>query len=354
MLALVAQVPSRAHLKRPDRVRGDLADNLIRLYNALWRHAHARGTARYRLTWGQLLAAAGYEERTYDPAWFGSLRSYVRLFEEAGLVRMSGRDELADGRTCVVTLLAPPGGLESAEDGRRSSAGQPTCEARRRTETRSQRAAWRERPYVHKGGRGRARQRWSFFWGPEVASQGVHSPSGSEHEKGSARVHAIEPRSGVDVGAALDELRTAAATGGAEALIAAAEAGAPPAAVAIAGWELLIAPWLASLGRETAPRLSHKRRRQLVNACASIDRTQGRPGAGLVHLVEVMGVCSSDLQFFDPERADRREWERVPASLGYFVVMVRQSSRRWRRHWRLRRAMTDRATAGSASGARDA
>jgi hypothetical protein len=119
VVSLIAAVPSREGMRPP---RSDLADNVLRLYNALWRHAYARGTARFRLTGDQLRAAAGYEEPSYS-GWLTSIKRYVGLLEEAELVSMNGRDELADGRTCVVTLLAPPEPLESDEARRRSSAG---------------------------------------------------------------------------------------------------------------------------------------------------------------------------------------------------------------------------------------
>jgi hypothetical protein len=119
LISRVAEIPSREGMRPP---RSDFADNLARFYQALWRHARARETGRYRLTWGQLAAACGYEQPSYNTNQLTTLERYSRVLEEAGLVRISGRDELADGRTCVVTLLRPPERLESA-DGRRSSAG---------------------------------------------------------------------------------------------------------------------------------------------------------------------------------------------------------------------------------------
>ncbi len=118
LISRVAAIPSRAGMREP---RNDYADNLARFYQALWRHAHARQSGRYRLTGRQLARACGYPEPSADVRWLTSLERYRGVLEEAGLVRISGRDELADGRTCVVTLL-DPGPLESA-DRRRSSAG---------------------------------------------------------------------------------------------------------------------------------------------------------------------------------------------------------------------------------------
>ena len=107
--------------------RSDLADNLMRTYNALWRHAHARHTARFRLTHRQLIEATGYLVPDYikdgRERKLTSLVSYLTLLEEAGVVRWDGRDDLADGRSSVVTLLEPPEPLPSAPEGRRSSAG---------------------------------------------------------------------------------------------------------------------------------------------------------------------------------------------------------------------------------------
>jgi hypothetical protein len=119
LLTRVADLPSRKGKRKPRR---DLADNLGRFYDALWRHAHARHTARYRLTHHQLARACGYKDWSYRAGQLTSIRNYIAVLEEAGLIRISGRHELADGRACVVTLLPPP---ELSESGvcRRSSAG---------------------------------------------------------------------------------------------------------------------------------------------------------------------------------------------------------------------------------------
>ena len=63
LLTRIDELPSREGKRFP---RADLADNLGRFYDALWRHAHARGTVRYRLTGRQLAAACGYQEWSYD------------------------------------------------------------------------------------------------------------------------------------------------------------------------------------------------------------------------------------------------------------------------------------------------
>lgn len=360
-------LPSREGKRAP---RSDLLDNVGRFYDALWRHARARGTGRYRLTARQLALACGYEEWTYrnGTGWLTSLTRYRDLLEEAGLARISGRDDFSDGRTCVVTLLEPPERLESAAEGRRSSAGDATsCWAVRRRETRPQRIERRVRPWCPKGGRGRATERWVFSFGPYVGYQGSVPPTGepsfsqavrareaaadpgrlsdappppaamSEREAvraaiaaslaaagggGNVEIPPSPPIGSLDRGAAFEAARTAAGRGGAPALRELAGQGLDPLVLGIVAWELLF---------DGPPRLTGKRRGELLRAAAIIDRVLEEPGAGGRHLLLLMGEHAERLRLLPSE------FER-PGSLAFFVTQLRADARHWRRGWRARRA----------------
>lgn len=367
LLERVAEVPSREGMRPP---RADYANNLRQSWSAVWRWAHGRRSGQFRITWRQLYDACGLPERDYDHPET-SVRRYMAVFEEAGVLTISGRDELADGRTCVVTLLEPPARLESA-DRRRSSAGQGTsCTAVRRRETRSQRADRRDCPYRRKGGRGRATPTHDFYWGSYVSTQGVDPPKGGStpttkdvrareaEPPGGGLMDAIRPRGcGAgnagpvpDVGAALEAARTAAARGGVRALEELAGVpGAHPVVLAIVAWELLFG------GR---PGLSRRRRLHLERACAVHDRLDGRRGAGVGRLLWMMNGVACDLAD-QAEGArtgsrlalDRHRTQPAPATLNYFVTRLRSSGRS--RRGAARRAKREPGAPGSSGAGTDA
>jgi len=346
LITLVGELPSREGMRPP---RSDYADNLIRFHNALWRHAHALQTACYRMTWDQLRAAAGYEPVSYASR-LTSLENYAAALQETGVLTITGIGDLADGRACVVTLKEPPDAAailtEAAERGER-------CEARRRRETRSQRRAWRVAPYVAKGGRGRAVERWDFRWGTYVGSQG--SSFSKEKEEPlkpcvGARRSLVDasapPASGADPGGAggipptrsaapdwapsprnrgavLERLRTASTEGGVVELRAAALAGADPVSVGIVGYELLFP--------ERPLRMSRKRREQLRRSALVIDRVHGERGAGAVHLLALMEQRAAEIEVF------LQNPPKPPESIAYFVVRLRADACDWRKSWRERR-----------------
>src|SRR5437660_680906 len=103
----------------------------------------------------------------------------TRLAAQAFLDRMTAEVPLPDSQDSLEAEKAAGRGGSSAHLAPRvgSSAGLATsCRAARRRETRSQRDSGRVRPWCPKGGRGRARQRWDFSWGPYVASQSLGVP----------------------------------------------------------------------------------------------------------------------------------------------------------------------------------
>src|SRR5581483_8517679 len=334
--------------------------------NALWRHAHARGTACYRLTGRQLARACGYEELAENRRWHSSLDSYRRVLAEAGLVDISGRDELSDGRTCVVTLREPArkdGAIAYKFDKKLS------CRAVRRRETRSQREDRRVRPWCPKGGRGRATQRWDFLFGSISRYSGLGPPYGGSKPARDVRGREAGPPDGglvdapicpqgpapppqgqgppsagqgpapavaafeaappsLDRGSQLERLRTAAGREGPEALSQAARAGGDPVAIAIVAWEL----WF-----DGRPALSRKRRLQLERSCLTIDRIRGETGAGALHLLGFMAEVRGDLGLW----AAMHPHMPPPATLAWFVTRLRRDARAWRRQWRARRAQTE-------------
>lgn len=172
VLTRCANVASRAHMQRP-QLRADLAENLLRTYDALWRRARVTHRATVDTTWRQLAVACGYED---DPKAFEngstSIRRYLELLAEAGLIAYGGaRTDRGAWSHLDVELVEPPALRSVAR--RRSSAGEATlivCQARRRRESAAQRASRRRRPWRRAGGRADAIARRSLSWSSEVVS----------------------------------------------------------------------------------------------------------------------------------------------------------------------------------------
>lgn len=191
LMQRLAEVPSRQTLKRPE-LRSDLADNVGRFYDALWRHAHATHSATIYTTWDQLATACGYE----GGSPLSALQNYAALLEEAGIIQIGGeKDHSGAWRRLRVQLLAQEWAGQLCE----STPPAYPCTARRRHETRKQRKDRRRQPHRRVGGRGEATKRYRFFWGREVGSPtrlggGViplaGSPPPSQPSREQTRAHA--------------------------------------------------------------------------------------------------------------------------------------------------------------------
>jgi hypothetical protein len=170
VLTRVANLPSRAEMQRP-QLKADLAENLLRTYDALWRRARATHSALVDTTWRQLARACGYPEDTRTDRGHRSIARYLDLLAEAGMVTWGGAKTPTGRWQCLhVELLEPPS-LVSTE-GRSSSAGQAAfaCEARRRHESPRDRAARRRSPWRRCGGRRDAVARHDLSWSKNVRS----------------------------------------------------------------------------------------------------------------------------------------------------------------------------------------
>jgi hypothetical protein len=167
VLTRVANLDSRAHMKRP-QPRADLAENLLRTYDALWRRARVTHNALIDTTWRQLVTACGYPADTNTANGFTSVTNYLDLLAEAGLLAWGGaKNDRGQWKCLHVELLEPP---PVQDVGRSSSAGQATlilCQARRRPEGRGQRDELRRRPWRRSGGRRDAQARHALSWSHE-------------------------------------------------------------------------------------------------------------------------------------------------------------------------------------------
>lgn len=319
-----------------------------------------------------------------------SMIRWERVAEDAGLLRVcDGRGaralewELLDGWQNLAMGLAEP--LESAADGRRSSAGQPTCRAVRRRETRSQRRERRVRPHCRRVGNktgsvGRLLVPVPFFKrSAKLSLSGLDSlresnlptavrgcaagrpPGGGLSDAqpptrdpappaAGEAAPSLGPMAGVDRRSLVGLLEERLAEGGEAGLVELATApGVDPVELALAGWELLVAPGLRARGGDGSPRLKRSRRQQLANACRVIDRVLEQPGAGIVLLLQALDREREQLELFDDR--ERSDYWPGRGSLGYFIVELRRVKSRWRRHWRDRRqASGGRRARGSGQG----
>jgi hypothetical protein len=160
----MANLPSRADMQRP-QLKADLAENVLRTYDALWRRARVTHSALIDTTWRQLAKACGYPPETRVDGSHTSTRRYLELLAEAGLVTWGGQKTSTGRWQCLhVELLEPP--PLASVTGRSSSAGQApfACDARRRRETPAQRAARRRQPWRRSGGRRDAVARHDLSW----------------------------------------------------------------------------------------------------------------------------------------------------------------------------------------------
>jgi hypothetical protein len=160
VMTRIAWTPSRQKLPRPEP-RTDLAENLARTYDALWRRARHTHRALIDTTWDQLAVACGYPVGQRAET---QMRRYLELLAEAGLVAFGGHQDLSGRwRYLDVELVEPP--PLNGELRRSSSAGQATiCEGHRRHETRKQRAARRRQPWRRCGGRPETVERRTLSW----------------------------------------------------------------------------------------------------------------------------------------------------------------------------------------------
>jgi len=116
LLSRLANVPSRADRKRP-KLKRDLAENVDRAYQAIWRRARASGSAAIDTTWAQFAVACGYEGTLSVPddrerlamLGAGSCRRYLQLLQEAGLLVYGGiQDANGAWERLDIVLLEPP------------------------------------------------------------------------------------------------------------------------------------------------------------------------------------------------------------------------------------------------------
>lgn len=188
-------------MERP-RPRADMAENLGRFYDAVWRHARATHSGIVYTSWAQLAIACGYEAT--DRA-LSRLQGYAALVEEAGLMRVGGeKDHTGAWRRLRIVLLEPSGLLSGSAPVAQLDDRTGICEARRRHETRSQRRSRRHRPWRRHGGRARpgSLPRFDFFWTvngysgePARPAQGTTCPSPGGRALGG---HLEAPGSSVD------------------------------------------------------------------------------------------------------------------------------------------------------------
>lgn len=166
----MAWTPTRQQLPKPEP-RADLAENLSRVYDALWRRARHTHRALIDTTWNQLAIAVGYPPGQRAAT---QLRRYLELFAEAGLIAFGGhRDPSGRWRYLDVELVEPPSLVSRAPAGVAQSveATVLVCDGRRRHETRKQRAARRRQPWRRCGGRPDTVERRTLSW----RSTNVHS-----------------------------------------------------------------------------------------------------------------------------------------------------------------------------------
>lgn len=103
LLERCAAVPSREKLTRRE-LRADLAENVTRFYDALWRHARATHSSTIYTTWDQLAVANGYEP---GKRALHTMQRYAALLAEAGILEFGGdQDDTGAHRRLRVRLLA--------------------------------------------------------------------------------------------------------------------------------------------------------------------------------------------------------------------------------------------------------
>jgi hypothetical protein len=177
----IAALPSRQGLMSPIP-RPQLAENLSRTYEALWRAAIATHNAHVYTTWAQLAAMCGYEHAARS-----SIANWLDLLVEAGLIEYGGdKDQTGRWLRLRITLLAPAGLLSGTAPVAQLDGATLTCEARRRRETRSQRRSRRVKPWCRQGGQGTpgVSPRWDFFWPETWQSVVLGRPSGTTSPRG--------------------------------------------------------------------------------------------------------------------------------------------------------------------------
>jgi hypothetical protein len=177
-------------MQRP-QLKADLAENVLRTYDALWRRARVSHSALVDTTWRQLARACGYPEDTRTDRGHTSIARYLDLLAEAGLVTWGGQKTVTGRWQCLHVELVEPPPLASVT-GRSSSAGEAafTCEARRRRETPAQRLARRRQPWRRCGGRRDAVARHSLSWSRKVGSPSSETAMSEAHGRSSRDAYA--------------------------------------------------------------------------------------------------------------------------------------------------------------------